>query len=107
MDFTDLNASRYLPNATASNVTVSNSDLEGAAWGFVNFADANSAIVNMSVVNNICDGFTFACYAFITVPAYTHGVGSSQNLSIDDTRWLTSWGYGVLLVSRAASPLPN
>ena len=42
MDFTDLNASRYLATANTTITTITSSDLEGAAWGFLDFADANT-----------------------------------------------------------------
>ena len=97
MDYTDLNASRYLATANTTVTSISNSDLEGGAWGFLNFADANTIIGDTTISGTLCDGFTFSCYAFISVPGYTKNVGSSQHLSIDNTRWITSWYDAVYL----------
>jgi hypothetical protein len=86
MDFTDLNASRYLATANTTITTITSSDLEGAAWGFLDFADANTLIADTTVSDTICDGFTFSCLAFYSVPNYIVGVGASQHLSVDDTK---------------------
>ena len=101
-DYTDSNPMGVANILTTAGIEDAG-DWEGSGWGVLIWADYNTTIADTTWTGDLCDGFTFACFAFLTQPSFTNASGGSsspggsQHLSIDNNRWMSAWEYGAYL----------
>jgi len=64
-------------------------DFEGSAWGMLWWLSDGTSLQNVTASGNICDSFTFGCYAFIARPNQS-ATPSVSEFNVYD-KWGTAW----------------